>query len=94
MPSGNRQCTTARMKEKKKAGGKIELNSPLRISHKNGQSVCCETRLVRYMARDKIFTVTYTNCHFLSLAIAPLIEESYVEKSHESVPAGAHQMGS
>ena len=83
-------------KKKKKAGGKIELNSPLRIFHENGQSVCCETRLVRYMARDNNLTVIYTNCHFLSffLAIASLIEESYVEKSYESVLAGAHQMGS
>lgn len=70
-------------KKKKKVGGKIELNSPLRISHKNGQSVCCETRLVRYMARDKILTVTYTNVHSFHffLAIASLIKESYVEKS-------------
>ena len=40
MPSGNRQCTTAGMKKKLK----IDLNSPLRIFHENGQSVCCETR--------------------------------------------------
>ena len=55
-----------------------------------------KTDKVFAVKRDKILTVIYTNCHFLSSfwEIASLIEESYVEKSYESVPAGAHQMGS
>lgn len=42
-----------------------------------------KTDKVFAVKRDKILTVIYTNCHFLSFfwEIASLIEESYVEKS-------------
>ena len=42
-----------------------------------------KTDKVFAVKRDKILTVIYTNCHFLSFfwEIASLIEDSHVEKS-------------